>query len=581
VSGRPLGHDGHLGDRVLGDGAQPLVRGGAHGRLWLFSDAVFGGVKKLKPEELSGDDADALGFFQAMLNLRAALPVHDQAFHDAVRRLDTSRRDRDRWLTVVTRHDADGVRIVRQDPLDAATYLIPACCTAAPPEAPLSRAQVPLASVGFPSGWASTVAQRTGGSGSSPLGGLPLPIHQLVPPLRASLFASLVNLATTAPSSRADPVTPVVSTVARVATANRLPLAPPVPYSLLSDTSATLGSEGEVCLERLVGSLCGPSAGFPTSVLLVSMVDLLGILSNDFFTWAETHPMGDLDALEAVLQGWSRSGVSGQLWRLLNIYQQRQESHLGPVEKAGTWRARGSGTGDRRDDAAGADETWYRDAPGSPQRGTGGGSKQNWGSSYCESRPRPSTPGENTCGYGRTYGGQDGPSGYEGPSATRSRLDLGEVSVFSAGILRWRERALRWPGSLPAPLRGMNHETYFLYKRGLAVSWLSYHASWASRPGSVLSGSWGRSPLRRQYRYTAATGRRPECFQVSSSGPYPDQRTSKQRTPSSSQVCSTNRSNINSDPPGWTASATATWGCLGLFAGSTGPAGTTWSLLTR
>jgi len=43
------------------------------------------------------------------------------------------------------------------------------------------------------------------------------------------------------------------------------------------------------------------------------MVDLLGILSKDLFTWAETHPVGDPDALEAVLQGWSPSGVYDQL----------------------------------------------------------------------------------------------------------------------------------------------------------------------------------------------------------------------------------------------------------------------------
>jgi len=215
----------------------------------------------------------------------------------------------------------------------------------------------------------------------------------------------------------------VVSTVARVATANRLPLDLLVPDSLLSDTSATLGSEGEAWLERLVGRLRGSSAGIPTSVLLVSLVDLLGSFSNYLFTCAETHPVGDPGALEAVLQGWSRAGVNDQLWRLLNIHQQRQENHLRRVEQAGTWRARESGTGERPEDAAGANETWYRDAPGSPQRGAGGGGKQTWGSGWYESRPRPSTPGENTRGYDRTYGGQDGPSGYEGPSATCRRLD--------------------------------------------------------------------------------------------------------------------------------------------------------------
>jgi len=173
---------------------------------------------------------------------------------------------------------------------------------AAPPEAPVGRAQGPFASAGIPSGCASAVAQRTGGSGSSPLGGLPLSGHDLVPPPRASLVASPVTLASTAPSSLAGPATAVLNSVARVATANRLPLAPAVPDSLLSNTSAALRTEGEVWLERLVGRLHGQSAGFPTSVLLVSMVDLLGSLSNYLFSWAGTHPVGDPDALEEVLQ---------------------------------------------------------------------------------------------------------------------------------------------------------------------------------------------------------------------------------------------------------------------------------------
>jgi len=392
-------------------------------RFWFSSDALFGWVKQFEPEELFGDDADALGRYQAMLALRAALPVQDQAFHDAVRRLDTSRQDRDGWLTVVTRHGTDEVRIVIQDPLDAAACSIPASCMAVPPEAPLGRAQVPLASFGVPSGWASAVAQRTGGSGSSPLGVLPLPGHGLVPPPRAFPLASPVTLETTAPSSRADLATTVVSTVARVATANRLPLAPLVPHSLLSDTSATLGSEGEAWLELFVRRLRGASAGFPTSVLLVSMVYFIGSLSNDLFTLAETHPVGDPGALETVLQGWSRAGVNDQLWRLLNIHQQRQENYLRRAEQAVAWRARGSGTGDRREEATGANETWYRDAPGSPQRGTGGGGNQKWGHSWHESRPWPSTAVDSTRGYGHTYRVQDVPSGYEGPSATRRRLD--------------------------------------------------------------------------------------------------------------------------------------------------------------
>jgi len=114
-------------------------------RFWLFSDGLFGWVKQLNPDELAGVDAHALGVFLAVLSLRTALPVQNQAFHDAVGRLDTSRRDREGWLTVVTRRDANGVRIVIQDPLDAAAYSIPASCTAVPANATLGRAQVPLA----------------------------------------------------------------------------------------------------------------------------------------------------------------------------------------------------------------------------------------------------------------------------------------------------------------------------------------------------------------------------------------------------------------------------------------------------
>jgi len=86
--------------------------------------------------------------------------------------------------------------------------------------------------------------------------------------------------------------------------------------------------------------------------------------------------VGDPGSLEAVLHGWSRASVNDQLWRLLNIHQQRQENHLRRVEQAGTWHDRGSNTGERREVAAGANETWYRDAPGSPQRGTCGGGNQ-------------------------------------------------------------------------------------------------------------------------------------------------------------------------------------------------------------
>jgi len=115
---------------------------------------------------------------------------------------------------------------------------------------------------------------------------------------RSVRVASSGTLKTTAPFSGAGPATPVVNTVARVATANRLPLAPPVPDSLLKDASTTLESEGGAWLERLVGRLRGLSAGLPTSVLLISMVNLRGSLANDSFTSAQTHPVRDPDALE-------------------------------------------------------------------------------------------------------------------------------------------------------------------------------------------------------------------------------------------------------------------------------------------
>jgi len=66
------------------------------------------------------------------------------------------------------------------------------------------------------------------------------------------------------------------------------------------------------------------------------MVDLLGSLSNESLTWVGTLPVGDPDALEAVLQGWSRSGVNDQLWSLLNIHRQRQENHLRRAEQRDT-----------------------------------------------------------------------------------------------------------------------------------------------------------------------------------------------------------------------------------------------------
>jgi len=157
----------------------------------------------------------------------------------------------------------------------------------APPEEPLGRAPVPTGSVGVLSGWASAVGLRAGGSGSSSSGGLPLPGHQLVLPPRASLVTSSVTLATTAASSGADPATSVVSTVARVATDNRLLLPPPVPDSLQKDASTTLGWEGEDWLELLVGHLCSPLAGFPTSVLTRCSA---GRKSLPLGSWARTCP---------------------------------------------------------------------------------------------------------------------------------------------------------------------------------------------------------------------------------------------------------------------------------------------------
>jgi len=114
-------------------------------------------------------------------------------------------------------------------------------------------------------------------------------------------------------------------------------------------------------------SLRGTLAGYPTSVLLVSLIHLLWSLANELLSWAETHPVRDLEALEAVLEGCSRLGDNDQLWRVLNIEQQRQDSSLRRVEQANIWHARASGTADRRDDTTGANKIRYRDTPGSPQ----------------------------------------------------------------------------------------------------------------------------------------------------------------------------------------------------------------------
>ena len=322
-------------------------------RCWLFSHALFRWVEQIKPKDLAGEPSGAFEYLRAMSTLRAALPFHDRAFHLTVRRLETPRRDKDGWLSVVTGKDADGVRIVIVDPLKAAACSVPAACMAAPPEKRLGPSNVPIASFGIPSDWASAVARRTGGSGSSTSGGLPLPLHQRFPPPRASLVDFPVPLATTAPSSGAGPATPVVRTVAIVATANCFPLPRSVPDSLFLDSSTTIGSAGEMRLQRLGGRLRGPSDGFPNSVILVSMVDLLGRLANDSFTWAETHQVNQSNALEAGLQGFSRSGVSDRLWHLLSIHQQRQDRPP-PVDGDGrSGSARGSGTSDRRIDAAG------------------------------------------------------------------------------------------------------------------------------------------------------------------------------------------------------------------------------------
>jgi len=74
--------------------------------------------------------------------------------------------------------------------------------------------------------------------------------------------------------------------------------------------------------------------------------------------WADAHPVSDPNALEQVLHLWSRSGLNEQLWSLLRMHQQRQNNHLRRSEPAGTWRTRGSGSGDRREDGAEAGETF-------------------------------------------------------------------------------------------------------------------------------------------------------------------------------------------------------------------------------
>lgn len=157
------------------------------------------------------------------------------------------------------------------------------------------------------------MAQRTGGSASSPLGGLPHSGHHPAPTYRAFLVAISVTLSTTAPSSRAHSGTVVVRNVAWVATTNRLPLPSQVPDSLLHNTLATLGTQGVDWLECLVGRLCTLSAGLPTSVLLVFMVDLVGSLANNLLARAETQPVSHRDGL--TLARSHRCGIKGHLVR--------------------------------------------------------------------------------------------------------------------------------------------------------------------------------------------------------------------------------------------------------------------------
>jgi len=82
------------------------------GRSWIFSDALFGWVKLLKPEEVAGEDTEAFEFFYVMVTLRADLLVGAPDFRRALRPLNVTRRDRDGWVNFSTRRSASGVCLV-------------------------------------------------------------------------------------------------------------------------------------------------------------------------------------------------------------------------------------------------------------------------------------------------------------------------------------------------------------------------------------------------------------------------------------------------------------------------------------
>jgi len=270
--------------------------------------------------------------------------------------------------------------------------------------------------------------------------------HLPGPPPCTPLVLSPVTRATAPPSSGPQSVPPATSgpetgLAARVRPADRLPLAPPVPDSLLGDNSSTLGPEGEAWLDGLVGRLPGTTRQTTLSVLLVSLVDLLGSWSTDLVTWSEGHPVVDPASLTEVVNGCIQPVVNSRLWRLLQLHQSRQDGHLRRPDSGSNWQQGGAGQGERRDEPAAAGGSWPRGAPASPYRGTSGGGGhgggqggghgggQSGGAGYWDggywhasSGDRAGAPADDTRGYTRTYGGQESPSGgYEGPATNRRR----------------------------------------------------------------------------------------------------------------------------------------------------------------
>jgi len=220
----------------------------------------------------------------------------------------------------------------------------------------LTRA--PLQPAGLSSGWGVAVVQLAKEPVLSPVRGPTFPGHLPFPLPRTPLVASPV-IRTTAPPSTGPQSVPQATSgpdtelATRVRAGDCVSSAPPVSDTLLGDNSSTMGPEGEAWVEGLVGRLPGTTRKTTLSVLLVSLVDLLGSWSSNFVTWSEGHRVFDVASLTEVMNGCVQPGVKSRLWCLLQLQQSRQEGHLPRSEPGNDWQYGGGDQGERRDNPAG------------------------------------------------------------------------------------------------------------------------------------------------------------------------------------------------------------------------------------